>query len=180
MFNKFNNLFQKPAASELQQQPTVPPSQQTTSTSRVTAVFMTMMKTTVITIIEIISTSTYASRLYQQLKLLSPESQKSAFDNSSQLLQDFMKEQEQQIDLLRNQSGEQYQEERATRMLAILSIDVSNKTIPNLVNSWIQLNDQLGNASQQIINTVKGMFNFKLFGGKRGGKTYKRKHKKSR
>ena len=192
MSNFFNNYFKK-QAPEANQAPVpmpevnpapapvpAPAPMPAASKSNVTSAFVSIMKTTIITIFDIISTSSYAARFYEQLNILSPEGQQLVFTNCDEIIQDAITEQQRQLDQLRNQNDEQIQEERAARMLAILALDVSKKTIPKLVYGWFEIKKQLGSASNQMINTVKSMFSFKIFGGKRSGKTSKRKHRNSR
>jgi hypothetical protein len=82
---------------------------------------------------------------------------------------------------MQDENTQQIQQQRAALMIAILSIDVSKKTIPNMLYNWIQLNKTMSVSFEQIKNTAKNMFNFKIFGGRRSiGKTSKRKHRKSR
>jgi hypothetical protein len=151
------------------------------TSASLTTGFVSLMKNTLITLIDIISTSSYAVTFYNQLNQLGPESQQIVLAGCNNILDEYVRQQNREIQNLMGMGSKADQEQRAARKLAILSIDASKKTIPNLAVSWFQLRRSLGSASTQAINTIKGMLNFKMFGGKRrSGKTSKRKHKKSR
>jgi len=151
------------------------------TSASLTTGFVSLMKNTLITLIDIISTSSYAVTFYNQINQLGPESQQIVLAGCNNILDEYVRQQNREIQNLMGEGSKADQEQRAARKLAVLSIDASKKTIPNLVLSWFQLRRSLGSASTQAINTIKGMLNFKIFGGKRrSGKTSKRKHKKSR
>jgi hypothetical protein len=197
MFNRFNNYNplkylptqQMPKLQEADEQPsptiaqqmqTVVPQVKQSATSLTTG-FVSLMKTTVITIIDMISTSSYAVNFYNQLNNLGPESQQNVLAGCNEILDYYISRQNNETQKLLGMGTKEAQEERASRNLAVLSIAASKNTIPNLVLSWFQLKNTLGSASTQALNTIKSMLSFKIFGGKRGnGKTTKRKHKKSR